>query len=40
MSECAACSVAGVRKPQREETALVERKAAPQALWAFELRSG
>ena len=30
-----AYSGAGVRKPPREETALGERKAAPQVLWRF-----
>jgi hypothetical protein len=38
MSDGAASSAAGVRKPPREETALGGRKAVPQALWRFESR--
>jgi hypothetical protein len=36
MSDGAASSAAAVRKPPREETALEERAAVPQALWEFE----
>jgi hypothetical protein len=38
MSDGAASSAAGVRKPPREETALEERAAVPRALWGFEWR--